>query len=111
MKKISTDMYSCNRCGTCCRWPGYVRMTETEVNSIANFLAIPEEEFIEKYTEVTADRKNLSIIEKENGHCWFLGENGCEINPVKPQQCRDFPFTWRFFGWRKKCQMSRKPRN
>ncbi len=107
MKLIPTDKYSCNRCGTCCKWPGYVRLVGDEADKIAQFLDISTEEFIDKFTEVTDDRKNLSIIEKEFGHCHFLTENGCAINDVKPQQCKDFPYKWRFFGWRRTCQIKR----
>jgi hypothetical protein len=42
---------------------------------------------------------------KPDGSCIFLeGVNICSIQPVKPQQCRDFPNKWRFDGWREKCE-------
>lgn len=82
-------------------------MTEKEVDTIADFLKLDVSDFIEKYTIVTKDRQNLSLIEDEFGHCIFLKDDKCLINEVKPQQCRDFPFKWRFFGWRKQCQMKK----
>ncbi len=29
---------------------------------------------------------------RKHGQCIFLGESGCSIHPVKPAQCRIFPF-------------------
>ena len=95
----------CQRCGNCCRWPGLVRVTEQEVDVIANYLNIPVDEFIEKYTEVTPDRRGLTIISKSDGSCLYLEEpNNCLINDVKPAQCSGFPNTWNFPGWEEKCE-------
>jgi Fe-S-cluster containining protein len=105
---IKEGSFECNRCGACCRWPGYVRLEDGEVERISEFLGISVGQFTEKYTEVTDDRKNLSIIEREDGACYFLTDDGCAINSVKPNQCRAFPYQWNFFGWRKKCEMSRR---
>ncbi len=107
IREIAKDQFSCNRCGTCCRWPGYVRLKEGEAEKIADFLGLPLDEFVDKYTEITADRKNLSIIEAEEHACFFLTDSGCAINEVKPIQCQNFPYKWNFFGWRNKCEMGK----
>jgi Fe-S-cluster containining protein len=70
--------FKCGRCGTCCKWPGYVRLREGELEDIAAFLEMAPHEFAEKYPV-------------------------CFINAVKPQQCRDFPLRWNFPGWEKEC--------
>jgi Fe-S-cluster containining protein len=104
---IKEGSFECNRCGNCCRWAGYVRLKDGEVEKISKFLKISVEEFTERHTVITEDRKNLSIVEKEDGACFFLTEEGCSINSVKPDQCRIFPYQWNFFGWRKKCAMTK----
>ncbi|NBT90581.1 MAG: YkgJ family cysteine cluster protein, partial [Verrucomicrobia bacterium] len=38
-----------------------------------------------------------------DGACIFLEGQDCRIQPVKPQQCRDFPNAWNFPGWRDIC--------
>ncbi len=99
------DSFQCKRCGTCCKWSGYVRLKENEITNIANFLGLSELEFIEKYTKLTSDRRGLSLIEKEDGSCIFFNDPpGCQINPVKPLQCRNFPLIWNFEGWEKFCK-------
>ncbi len=100
--------YECQRCTACCRWPGDVRVNELEVKQLAGFLGLPEEEFIQRYTRLTRDRRGLSLVEKTNGECQFLEGGNCSVQAVKPQQCRDFPNLWRFAGFEKSCHA--KPR-
>jgi len=106
MSLDSSDVtYLCQRCGNCCRWPGDVIVTAGEVVKIASHLAMGEEEFIQNHTRLSANRRHLSISEKEDGSCRFLeGKNRCLIQPVKPHQCSGFPNQWRFEGWREKCE-------
>jgi uncharacterized protein len=97
--------YLCQRCGNCCRWPGDVIVKEDEVGRIATFLELTEDEFIQKHTRLSANRKHLSIIDKADGSCQFLqGQNTCLIQSVKPEQCSGFPNKWRFDGWREVCE-------
>lgn len=100
--------FVCSRCGNCCRWPGAVKLLDEEVDAIAAFLNMPVEEFLEKHTVITPDRRHLSLCEKPNGECEYLSidENGlscCLIEDVKPRQCRIFPEKWNFPGWEEKC--------
>ena len=102
---MSDPRYLCQRCGNCCRWPGFVRLDDQEINSIAAFLQLTPAEFIEQHTELRPSRSGLMLKSNPDGSCIFLeGVNTCKIQPVKPQQCRDFPNKWRFDGWRKKCE-------
>ena len=64
--------FKCKRCGACCKWSGYVRLLDGESEEIANFLGLEQHFFTSKYTIVTADRRNLSLIEKEDGSCIFF---------------------------------------
>lgn len=97
--------YLCQRCGNCCRWPGDVIVTVAEIKAIAAHLGLDEEDFIQRFTKLSANRMHLSLIESEDGSCRFLeGQNVCRIQPVKPEQCRGFPNRWRFDGWREICE-------
>lgn len=95
--------YECQRCTACCRWPGNVRVSDEEVAALANFKGLSEFEFIQKYTRLHTDRRGLSLIEKPNHECVFLEGKDCTVQPVKPQQCKDFPNKWNFPGWRDIC--------
>lgn len=97
--------YRCVRCGNCCRWRGWVRLTDTDIRRISGFLAMSEREFIERHTRLRPARDGLALKERENGECIFLvGRNVCTIQKVKPVQCEGFPNRWRFDGWRGMCE-------
>ncbi|MDT8391501.1 MAG: YkgJ family cysteine cluster protein [Lentisphaeria bacterium] len=104
-EKTERLRYTCQRCGNCCRWEGYVRLTPAEVDAVAAFLGMPVAEFIDTYTVLTKDRRGLSLVENEEGHCVFLTRTGeCHIQPVKPEQCKQFPNFWNFPGFRDTCR-------
>ncbi|MCR5413560.1 MAG: YkgJ family cysteine cluster protein [Kiritimatiellae bacterium] len=88
--------FVCRRCGACCRIKdGIVRVDDGEISRIAAFLGMREDEFIEKETELSPDRKSLVLHSRPDGSCVFLTEgNLCRINPVKPDKCRTFPQDW-----------------
>lgn len=96
----------CVRCGNCCRVSGYVYLQDGEVQRIADCLALSIEEFTSRFTRLTADRKRLSLTEKDDGSCIFLEKDACRIQAAKPRQCRTFPEQWRFEGWRDICRGS-----
>jgi len=70
---------------------------------MANHLELSEDGFIQEFTRVSRDRKSLALKDKGNGECIFLDGTECRVQPVKPQQCRDFPNLWNFPGFEKEC--------
>jgi Fe-S-cluster containining protein len=96
--------FECDRCTACCRWPGQVRLTDDEIARIAAFRGLSDFDFVQQFTRLASDRKGLALQDKPNGECIFLHGSDCAINPVKPQQCRDFPNLWNFPGFRQTCR-------
>lgn len=96
--------YDCQRCTACCRWPGFVKVTEPEIAAIAAFLGLDEDAFIQRYTRLRPQRDGLALIDQPDGSCHFLSGAECGIQPVKPEQCRAFPNRWNFPGWREVCE-------
>jgi len=96
--------YECQRCTACCRWPGQVRLADEEITRLAAFKSMTEFDFIQKYTRLAQDRRNLALQDKPNGECIFLEGNDCAVQAVKPKQCRDFPNLWNFPGFEKVCR-------
>lgn len=86
----------CKRCGTCCRWSGYVHLTDKDIKRIVSFLDMDEMHFIEAYTCLAGNRQGLSLIEHDDGSCVFfdVSTNLCTVYDVRPQQCREFPHRW-----------------
>jgi len=82
-----------------------VRLGDDDIVKIAEFLGMEQRDFVEHYTRLRPAREGLALKELPDGRCIFLeGENVCRIQPVKPLQCRTFPETWNFPGWREQCQ-------
>lgn len=84
----------CQRCLSCCRWPGEVRLDEGDVARMASFLGLNEQAFIANHTRLRKDRRGLALNEHPDHSCIFLVGNACAIQPVKPAQCSDFPNGW-----------------
>jgi Fe-S-cluster containining protein len=93
LDKISLQDFHCRQCGECCRGEGVVKVTEEEISRIADYLGISGEEFKEKWIRATFFN-GYWLQEKPNQDCIFLEGNQCSIQPVKPEQCRTFPFSW-----------------
>ncbi len=107
VKKLDLEQFTCLQCHACCRQPGYVRLKPKEPDAIADFLQMDVRRFINTFTLLTDDRTGLSLMEQDDGACVFLTEQGCRIQPVKPAQCRDFPYKWRFSGFKQICGWAR----
>ena len=96
--------YQCQRCANCCRWPGFVKVEAHEIAAIAEFAGVEVDDFIQRFTRLRPERNGLALLDKPNGECLHLENGACSIQPVKPQQCRDFPNKWNFPGWREVCE-------
>lgn len=87
--------FTCQRCGICCRWPGHVLLTDEDITQLAAATGLSEDEFIARHTQLASNRCQLSLEEHPDGRCIFLEEDGCAFYEARPEQCRNFPHTWR----------------
>ncbi len=78
-------------CSNCCKVSdGFVFLTEKEAQKIADYLQKPVEEFYLWFTKKLDDR--LCLVDGDDENCVFIENSRCLIYPVRPQQCRDYPF-------------------
>lgn len=92
--------FACTQCGNCCSGPpGYVFFTQQEAAAMAKFLNLSAKEFFGRYTHAAYGQVSLNEVKTEHGlDCVFLsrdeatGKASCSIYPVRPQQCRTWPF-------------------
>ena len=85
--------FKCTGCGQCCTGaPGYVWVTEKEMQEIANLLQITLVQFKRTYVRQRDNRYALIEKKSENNSCIFLKNNKCQIYPARPSQCRTFPW-------------------
>jgi hypothetical protein len=86
--------FRCTGCGHCCSgYPGYVYLSEQDVDSIAGFLGLDKTRFLRRYTRLVRvfGEQRLSLLEKQPFDCVFWN-GSCTVYPVRPYQCRSFPF-------------------
>jgi Fe-S-cluster containining protein len=96
-------------CTRCCDTHGYVYLTEDDLARIAAFAGMAPADFEAKY--VFRTKHLLRLRKPRRSQCYFLTEDGCRVHPVKPVQCRVYPFwpelvahrdLWEYEG-RRKC--------
>lgn len=82
--------FECRRCGDCCTGdPGLIRISEEEIRILADFLKMTAPDLIRIHLRPIAS--GFSVVEDSDGSCRFY-DNGCRIYPVRPLQCRTYPF-------------------
>ncbi len=87
--------FQCTQCGNCCTGPpGYVWVTREEIRRISAFLGRDDEWLPDDVLRRVGFK--YSLKEKGNGDCVYLqnvgGRRICSIYPVRPLQCRTWPF-------------------
>jgi Fe-S-cluster containining protein len=89
--------FECVQCSRCCSGPGegYIWVTKPEIEFIADFLKMSSGELRRKCLRRVSLR--TTIIEHHTTRdCIFLqnieGRKICVIYPVRPSQCRTWPF-------------------
>ncbi|MDO4218900.1 MAG: YkgJ family cysteine cluster protein [Synergistaceae bacterium] len=86
--------FTCKMCGSCCRGEtGFIWISNVEKQAIAEHLAITKEELEKKYLYPVHGKWSIrELSAKQNFDCIFLKGDRCTIYPVRPSQCREFPF-------------------
>lgn len=91
--------FECQGCGGCCSGPGegYIWVTKTEIEIIADFLKLTVGQLRQKYLRRVGLRTTI-IEHAKTRDCIFLNDGsqenykGCVIYCVRPNQCRNWPF-------------------
>ena len=93
---------ACGNCGgACCTGEsGYIWVKYKEIEKMADFLELTLEEFATIYLRKVKHRYSLieTKLDVNNYACVFFDNTikQCTIYPVRPLQCRTFPF-WETF--------------
>jgi len=91
--------FTCTQCGNCCTGPpGAVWFNNEELKAMAEHKGLSQDEFLLRYARRMGRRYSLEERKTKHGHdCIFLrrdesGKALCSIYPVRPRQCRTWPF-------------------
>lgn len=87
--------FKCTECGKCCTGaPGFVWITEEEIETMAEALKISVQAFMIKYVRRRDNRYALNEIKVKDDEfaCVFLKDKKCSLYHHRPKQCRTFPW-------------------
>lgn len=95
--------FKCTQCSQCCYGGkyAYVRANQQEIEKIIEYMEIDAESFKNDYLIKLVDhgygirmkKSSLKEVIKIKGHCVLLNKEGkCSVYPVRPTQCRTYPF-------------------
>ena len=85
--------FECTQCGACCSGePGYVWVTEAEIDAMAHEMGLEFDAFEAKFIRQVGNGK--SLIEYPDGDCILLDPRTrkCTVYAGRPIQCRTWPF-------------------
>jgi len=103
-KPNDEPVFSCQKCGDCCRGYGGTYVSDADIQAIADYIHEDPERFKSRYCQLSGSRYVLT--QSDNGYCIFWDEL-CRIHPVKPRMCRHWPYipavledlaNWRIMG-------------
>ena len=84
-----SGLFTCTRCGDCCKGYGGTYLSATDIDAIAKHLGISADRFVDIYT--CRSGAGRLIVQGNNGYCIFWDEV-CTIHSVKPKMCRQWPY-------------------
>ncbi len=75
------DAIDCRQCAECCRVTE-VQLVERDIESLARFLGLKPQKFLEQYTTKNSDGE--LILQRNAGGCVFLDGNDCTVYDARP---------------------------
>jgi len=83
--------YDCCKCANCCRAYSII-LDDDDIRAVSQHLGQAKDDFIREYLEESDfDESNYKLKAQP---CIFLCDDGkCQIQDVKPAECKGFPFT------------------
>jgi len=82
-------------CRYCCAVePGFVFLSEEDIKKLSDYLKVNEKEFVLNYCREVpfGSISYISLKERQNHDCIFLGDKGCNVYLARPIQCVTYPF-------------------
>lgn len=69
-----------------------MRVRRGTLERLASHLGLGVEAMAERYLEKTGYGWSIRMVQHQDGPACVFWEEGCTVYPVRPPQCRSFPF-------------------
>ena len=84
-------IFTCRKCGECCRGYGGTFVSEKDIEAISRYLKIDSRRLIAEFCQLSGGKAVLA--QGKNGYCLLWDKDKqCTIQPVKPEMCKKWPF-------------------
>lgn len=93
MQELHNEEFSrtnCLDCANCCKTTSPI-FIDKDINRIARFLRMKEQQFIETY--LFRDEDDFMVLQQEPCPFLDLNDNTCGIYEVRPKACSEYPHT------------------
>ena len=84
--------FACQRCAACCWDEGEyteVYVGRDDLREMADHLGLIPSEFHRRYVKKS---EGFEVLRSRGGACVMLRDDRCRVYPVRPRQCRTWPF-------------------
>ena len=82
-----SDIFSCTRCGYCCRGETTVSLDEADQLRMITSLGMSEKDVRGQYWRISGKSVQMKTVD---GHCIFY-EDGCSVHEGRPWRCAQWP--------------------
>ncbi len=84
--------FKCTGCGGCCTGsPGYVFLSEKDIETLSDHFKMTNVDFLKKYTRLV-DGQSALLDRPGSEDCIFLKNKQCTAYEARPVQCKTFPW-------------------
>ena len=82
--------FKCQNSGNCCKTPGYVYVSQSDINAMANNLNLPVHMF-KRFFVTRINGWHAIAGPNFRSQCFLSDDNLCEVYHSRPKKCRTYP--------------------
>lgn len=84
------DQFTCQQSGHCCKCPGVVYVTLSDIKGMANKLNLSEIDFRQQYV-IKQNGWDVISTTTHRPNCFLDEQNRCSVYEHRPKACRTYP--------------------
>ena len=89
-KETILEHFTCQTSGNCCKCPGVVYVTSTDIQGMATCLSLSEFDFRQRYV-IKQNGWDVISTTTHRPNCFLDEQNRCQVYEHRPKACRTYP--------------------